>query len=159
MTALKQGIETAQRGLRRASNAETPYALSDKSRPANGFTPARPSNQLAVRGKSSNAIDRQAKVTPVAARNSLISSDDDDRGEPVRLTSGERVLSDQPTALNPLPRPVSNNSNSPTPSSIDTDGPTNIPETPQMPLVSRLPDLTVVNGSDRLAAVDDQEND
>ena len=30
---LKQGIEAAQRGLRKASNAESPYALSDQSRP------------------------------------------------------------------------------------------------------------------------------
>jgi hypothetical protein len=146
VTALKQGIETAQRGLRRASNAETPYALSEKSRPANGFTPARPSNLLASRGKQSNAMDRQAKATPVATHNSLPADGDDDRGQPVRLASGERILSDQP----------SNNTNSPAPGSIDADGPINMPESPQIPLVSRLPDLTVVNGSERLAAGGDQ---
>ena len=47
MLALKQGIEAAQRGLRRASDAESPYALSDQSRPGNGFTPARPATRLA----------------------------------------------------------------------------------------------------------------
>ena len=53
MTALRQGIESAQRGLRRASNAESPYALSERSRPGNGFAPATPSSRLAARGDRS----------------------------------------------------------------------------------------------------------
>ena len=73
VTALKQGIEAAQRGLRRASNAESPYALSDKSRPANGFTPAKPSTQMAAR--SSKTTTRTAKAAPVAPRD-LLGSDD-----------------------------------------------------------------------------------
>ena len=91
-------------------------------------------------------MNRQAKATPVAPPNSLTADGDDDRGQPVRLASGERALSDQPAELNLMPRPASNTS-SPMPGSIDSDGPMNMPETPQIPLVSRLPDLTVVNAT------------
>ena len=158
VTALKQGIEAAQRGLRRASNAESPYALSDKSRPANGFTPAKPLAQLAAHGNQTNAMNRQAKATPVAPRNPLASDDDDERAQPVRLASGERPLGDEPAELDPMARAVSNN-NSPAPGSVNSDGPANMPEAPQIPLVSRLPDLTAVNGPERLVAADNQQVD
>ena len=156
VTALKQGIETAQRGLRRASNAEIPYALSDKSRPTNGFTPARPSNKLTARGKQPNVTTRHAKAPAVAPQNSLIPDGDDDGGQPVHLASGERTVSDQPTELNPSPRPAGN-TNSLSLGSVDTKGPMSMPETPQIPVVSRLPDLTVVDGSESLAAAEMQE--
>ena len=44
---LKKGIETAQRGLRQAADAESPYALSERSRNRNGFSPAKPETVIA----------------------------------------------------------------------------------------------------------------
>ena len=78
--ALKQGIEAAQRGLRRASNAESPYALSDQSRPANGFTPAKPSTQLATNSNQTEPTNREAKATSPAPPSLLGSDGDDDQG-------------------------------------------------------------------------------
>jgi hypothetical protein len=155
VTALKQGIEAAQRGLRRASNAESPYALSDKSRPGNGFTPAKPSSLIAARGNQSNALSRKAKAARDASPSVVASDGDDDQGQPVRLASGEMPVTSQPAVSGPIARSASNN-NSSAPDSTVADGPTNMPETPQIPVVSRLPDLTQVNGSEQLVAADDQ---
>ena len=56
VTALKAGYRVRPAGLRRASDADSPYALSDKSRPATVSCPAKPSTQLAERGKSNQTL-------------------------------------------------------------------------------------------------------
>ena len=134
VTALKQGIEAAQRGLRRASNAESPYALSDKSRPANGFTPAKPSTLVAARGGKANSLSRNAKAAPVTPRE-LLGSEGDDPGQPVRLASGEMPASDQPGEIDPTVRPGPTNNPAASRPTI-ADGSATIPEAPQIPLVS-----------------------
>ena len=57
-----------------------------------------------------------------------------------------------------MPRPATNDSRTrllwPIP---NTEGRQHMPETPQIPTVSRLPDLTEANGSERLVAADDQD--
>ncbi len=45
--ALKQGIESAQRGLREAADAEAPYALSERTARPRGFVPARADDRVA----------------------------------------------------------------------------------------------------------------
>ena len=64
--ALKQGIDAAQRGLRNATDAESPYALSDRSRPRNGFAPAEPGTRIASVNHQINTATRQAKTGPPA---------------------------------------------------------------------------------------------
>ena len=151
MTVLKQGIEAAQRGLRRASNAEASYALSDRSRTGNGFMPAKPSTQLAARNNQTDAPNRKTRAA-ASISPSLIGNDgDDDQGHPVRLASGEIPSSSEPAALSPAVRAAAN-SNSAAPDSAAADEPANMPETPKIPMVSPLPDLTAVNGSEPLIA-------
>ena len=149
--ALKQGIETAQRGLRRAADAESPYALSDQSRPANGFAPAKPATQVAANSEQTKSLNRQPKAAPPAPPG----TDGDEQGDPIRLASGETSVSAQPVAANPGPNSAEGTSASELAHS-ESEMPTTMPETPQIPAVSRLPDLTEANGSERLVAADDQ---
>jgi hypothetical protein len=153
--ALKQGIDAAQRGLRRASDAESPYALSDQSRPSNGFTPAKPTTQIAANSTQTKSTNRRPKATPPAPP-SLLGSDGDEQGEPIRLASGETPISAQPAAASLGPRSA-DNSDAPAVAHSESETPTAMPETPQIPTVSRLPDLTEANGSDRLVAANDQD--
>ena len=44
---LQNGIEAAKRGLRQAAGAESPYALSERSRNRNGFSPAKSETYVA----------------------------------------------------------------------------------------------------------------
>ena len=150
---LKQGIEAAQRGLRLASNAESPYALSDQSRPRNGFTPAKPATQIADNNQTQSR-NHTPKATPPAPPG-LLGGDGDEQGEPIRLASSETPISDQPTTANSVPH-VTDNTKASALAHSESEEPTATPETPQIPTVSRLPDLTEANGSDRLVAADDQ---
>jgi hypothetical protein len=151
--ALKQGIEAAQRGLRKASDAESPYALSDQSRPANGFTPAKPATLIAE-SKQTKSLNRRSKTAPPTPP-SVLGSDGDEQAEPIRLASNETPVSDQPAAAIPSPH-LTDNTKAPALAHSESDEPTAVPETPQIPTVSRLPDLTEANGSDRLVTADDQ---
>ncbi len=153
--ALKQGIETAQRGLRRASDAESPYALSDQSRPANGFTPAKPATRIAENSEQTKSQSRRPTATPTAPP-SLLGSDGDEQGEPIRLASGETPISVQPATANSGPRST-DHTEAPAFAHSESDEATTMPETPQIPAVSRLPDLTEANGSERLVAADGQD--
>ncbi|HLH29254.1 MAG TPA: hypothetical protein VKW77_10075, partial [Acidimicrobiales bacterium] len=64
---LKRGIEQAQAGLRSASDAGVaPYALSERSRRRNGFSPARPDPATAVAGRGD--ADRPEAPASVGAR-------------------------------------------------------------------------------------------
>jgi hypothetical protein len=150
--ALKQGIEAAQRGLRRASDAESPYALSDQSRPGNGFTPAKLATRIAENSKQIKSMNRKPTATTPAS-SSLLGSDGDEQGEPIRLASGESSISDQPAVENSGPRSTDSTKATALAHS-ESEEPTAMPETPQIPAVSRLPDLTEANGSDRLVAAD-----
>ena len=65
------------------------------------------------------------------------------------------------SAISPLrqtqvPRST-DNTNAPALAHSESDEPTTMPETPQIPTVSRLPDLTEANGSDRVVAAADQD--
>jgi len=93
--ALKQGIERAQRGLREASNAESPYAVSERSHHRNGFNPAKPESQVASNTDSLNPPARKPS-TNRSSQNNVLGSEGEDRGEPIRLASGEAASSDQP---------------------------------------------------------------
>ena len=154
MLALKQGIEAAQRGLRRASDAESPYALSDQSRPGKGFTPAKPATLIAENSKQTKSENRSPKTTPPGPA-SVLGSDGDEQGDPIRLASGETPISAQAAAA--IPGPTSaDHTNAPALAHSESEAPMAMPESPTIPTVSRLPDLTEANGSDRLVGADDQ---
>ena len=155
LTALKQGIEAAQRGLRRASNAEASYALSDRSHTGNGFTPAKPSTQLTARNIQTDPPNRRTRAAASTPPGLIGNDGDDDQGQPVRLASGEIPSTNQPAALSPAVRAVASGSSAAT-GYAAPDEPLNMPETPKIPVASPLPDLTAVNGSEPLSGMDDQ---
>jgi hypothetical protein len=97
---LKRGIERAQNGLRAAADAATPYALSDRSRPGIGFTPARPEAQTALAARTGSTSSPAAPAVgtgegtdpdagAVANLNASRTGADDAPGEPIRLASNE----------------------------------------------------------------------
>jgi hypothetical protein len=150
-TALKQGIESAQRGLRNATDAEAPYALSDRSRPRNGFAPAKPETRVAATNDRMNPPSRQAETSP-PSQNNLVENEGDERGEPIRLASSEAPIGDQAPETNSSPR--STNSEDPgATASSGADQPRSMPEIPRIPTVAQLPDLTKADGSERPVAV------
>ena len=141
------GTETGHREraarARNATDAEAPYALSDRSRPRNGFTPAGPETRIAATTNPLNPPARRARTSSPAQPNPL-DSDASDQGEPIRLASSESPIT-QPSAETASSPPLTEAGNAG--SSVATQ-PTNGPEIPQLPTVSQLPDLTEANGSD-----------
>src|SRR5262249_52753304 len=83
--ALKQGIERAQNGLRAASDAESPYALSERSRRRGGFIAPRP--QTAVAGDL--GAPRSPAQANAGSRPNESAPRDEGPGEPIRLASAE----------------------------------------------------------------------
>jgi len=81
---LKRGIERAQAGLRAAADAGgAPYALSDRSRRRNGFSPARPEPATAVAARG-GADRRPEAATDVAPRTEWAGPVARGRGRPGR---------------------------------------------------------------------------
>jgi len=149
--ALKQGIERAQRGLREASDAESPYALSERSRHRAGFTPAKPQTKVAASTDPVNPPARQAKTNRSAPTN-LLASDGEDQGEPIRLASGEAASSDTaPPQSNASPRSTNTTTMGPR-----SNQPASLPAIPNLPSASQLLDPTGVSAmpNQRGAAVD-----
>ena len=125
----------AQRGLREASDAEAPYAMSERSRRHNGFSPAKPESQVASTNKPLNPPARQATSNRTAQTN-LLGSEGDDQGEPIRLASGEAPSSNElPPQTNISPR-----STQTTNMRSRSDQPARLPEIPKLPILSQLPD-------------------
>ncbi len=86
--ALQKGIEHAQRGLREAADASASYALSEQSRHRNGFNPAHPETRTASDLTQPSLIALRPKRTQ-SGGTSLVESDGDNQGGPIRLTSGD----------------------------------------------------------------------
>jgi len=131
--ALKQGIERAQRGLREAADAQFPYALSERSRRRNGFSPAKPETQVVA---GTNQVPLQARKTKTnrIEQPTLLGNDGEDQGEPVRLASGEMPGNSisQNTII-----PQSTWTTRPEP-----EQPRSFPEIPKLPTVPQLTELT-----------------
>ena len=82
---------SAQRGLRDAADAESPYALSDRSQHRNGFMAAKPDIRVASNG------DRTKATSPRPSRPDQppkLGSDNEDQGEPIQLASADLISSD-----------------------------------------------------------------
>jgi hypothetical protein len=96
---LDQGIERARQGLRLASNAESPYALSEQSKHRNGFVPARSGATKASDGLETAATTPapKAKRRPVRSDSADLELKPGDSEEPIRLTSTE-ITTPAPTA-------------------------------------------------------------
>ena len=140
--ALKQGIERAQRGLRDAADAEAPYALSDRSRRRNGFTAAKPDNQVA-----SNTTHEPSPPTSKASRldrPSRLGNESEDQGEPIRLASADLVSSDPVSRSSPSPGST-NTKNAPSDDRAGSARSAHLPEIPVLPPAPQLSDLTDSN--------------
>jgi hypothetical protein len=134
---LKKGIERAQRELREASDAESPYALSDRAHPHNGFTAAKPSAETASRSAQPELL--HAKASQPIQTNRLATQGEEE-GEPIRLASGEQPAAELPPS----------SLGDPTPSTPDAAGSLTrrrpsgarasltMPEQPQIPKLSEL---------------------
>jgi hypothetical protein len=92
--ALKQGIERAQRGLREASDAEVPYALSERSRPRSGFNPAKPESTVASRSDSTS-MPAGTRTTNRLAKSDALAGDSEEQGEPIQLAGGGVAVVDE----------------------------------------------------------------
>ena len=133
--ALKQGIERAQRGLREASNAQSPYAVSERSGHRNGFNPAKPDSQVV---SNTDPLGRPARRsdTDRPSKNNVMGSEGEDQGEPIRLASGEVASNDQPLSQ-------SDNSSRSTRTRaklLGAEQPVRMPEIPKLPSDSQLAD-------------------
>ena len=76
--------------MRAAADAESPYALSEQSRPGKGFSVARPETAIAAFPAPARTKGRGRAVRPV------VPSGDESSGEPIRLTSAEAVANTAP---------------------------------------------------------------
>ncbi len=90
--ALKRGIERAQRGLREAAEADTPYAVSERSRRRNGFTVAKSEAKSEAKTEmkaadNSDPADQPARQSRQPAGARRLGTEPEDRGEPIRLAS------------------------------------------------------------------------
>ena len=136
--ALKQGIERAQRGLREAADAESPYALSERSRHRNGFNPAKPESQVASNTDPLNPPARKRKHKPIRPNQSPGERwRRPGRAHPARQRRGgfqrhAPLLKLMPAPARPRPQPCGPQSNQPA----------SLPEIPKLPSVSQLPDPT-----------------
>ena len=119
--ALKQGIERAQSGLRTASDAEAPYARSERSRRGKGFTAARAEPQLAARTDpfvaTVRAPDRTARSgSGSGSANDLAGGDPEGPGEPIRLVQATAGSETRPKpAVPPIARDDQAGPGSPSP--------------------------------------------
>ena len=144
---LKQGIESAQRGLREAADVDSPYALSEQSRDRNGFRPAKPETRVVGRADRSKGQGRQPMVKRSIPLN-VAANDADEQGEPIRLASGE-AAADKP---NSTPRSTQADSADPR-SPQDYDRPRTFPEIPKLPKVAQgLTDADIIPNEREVSA-------
>jgi len=140
-TVLKQGVQSAQRGLRQAADAEFPYALSEQSRNRNGFRPAKPEIPIADRSKAPTrqpAVNRSIPANPAA-------NDVDDQGEPIRLASSTAASSEPNSQTRGTSRSIQADTTNPG-SSQDDDPPRMFPEIPRLPKFEGPSDVDVSTG-------------
>ena len=143
--ALKQGIERAQRGLREAADAESPYAKSERSHRRSGFAPA-PAETRVTANTAQNKLPVQRSKTNRLAPRAPLASDSDDQGEPIRLASSETPVSNPASEANPATSP-SPTSNVAAAIASEPHQPAAMPEIPQIPPVSQLADPTETSDS------------
>jgi hypothetical protein len=142
--ALKQGIERAQRGLRDAADAETPYALSDRSRRRNGFIAAKPDNQVA--SNTSNAPATAARKPGRPDQPTRLGNDSEDQGEPIRLASAE-LVSSSPVAQSKANPSSTNTKNTVANDRPDPSGPAGLPDAPLLSAAPQSSDLADRNAN------------
>ncbi len=89
--SLKKGIERAQRGLRDAADAESPYAISDRSHRGKGFTAAKSETEIASANDRRNGPAR-AQVADQQA--SSRGPERSQRNESIQLASADQFVAD-----------------------------------------------------------------
>jgi hypothetical protein len=136
---LSKGIETAQRGLRQAADAESPYALSERSRNRNGFSPAK-QTRFASRPDRSSMPDDRSRVNRSNGEIGPATNDADDRGEPIQLASGDVISSDL-SSEDPATTRLSQTASDKPVFHRDSDRPRQFPDIAKLPKLSQ--DLTL----------------
>jgi hypothetical protein len=136
---LKKSIENAQRGLREASDAEAPYALSDQAGNHNGFSPAKPDTHTTRRynwptvSEHRKSMLNKSKIPRAAVNNS------DDDGELIRVARGDDD-SIAASSHNPVTPKLSRTNNDDDNSDrYDSNHPRQFPEIPELPRYSQEP--------------------
>jgi hypothetical protein len=162
---LKRGIEAAQSGLRAVADTSNRYALSERSRRRNGFTPAIPESEAVIAARPGStgpaARDRanagrddiggDTRSTAVASRrNTSRMASDEAPGEPIRLASVEATAAaPAPTggpAPDASPAPAANAAPPIDPQSVTSEIPTlNAPALPNLTAVPSSPDAASGN--------------
>jgi hypothetical protein len=133
---LQKGIETAQRGMRKAADAESPYALSERSRNHNGFSAAKSETNVASRTNRSQMPPRKLAAKRSNGTPKPAASDADDRGEPILLASADAAL----TNLNSENSVAAQSSETDRDDSVvhrDSDRPRQFPDIPKLPEFSQ----------------------
>jgi len=138
--ALKRGIESAQRGLREAADAESPYALSERSRRRNGFTAAKPEVNVAT-----NTGDRPSTRSVQSTDAGKLGTEPEDRGEPIRLTSTDDA-SKSSAAQDRTKKGGTGNQLANTSRRQSVASPSQLPEIPKLPDFVSVPDVSVSGG-------------
>jgi hypothetical protein len=133
---LQQSIERAQRGLREATDAESPYALSDQARNRNGFNPAKPDTRIASQNNRPRVpVRRKPMFNESSAPRSTV-SDSEDQGEPIRLARGDDVLADT-NPNNPVAPKSSRTDKENFTDYHESNRPRQFPEIPELPRPSQ----------------------
>ncbi len=133
---LKKGIEAAQRGLRQAADAESPYALSEKPRNRNGFSPSKSEPAIVIQTDRSQALAGRSFVNRSNVPSSPVTNDADDRGEPIRLASGDAISSES-RPQDPATARSSRIANNSAVAHRDADQPRQFPDIVKLPKLSQ----------------------
>ena len=147
---LKKGIDSAQRGLRQPADAESPYALSERSRNRNGFSPSKPEMYIANQADQSPILIGRSAFDKPNGGTSPANSDRDDRGEPIRLASVDAISSNFSTQDPVITQSRRKASNLPA-AQRDSDQPRSFPEISKL---SQRTDTTNVSPSEIEKTVD-----
>ena len=131
---LQKSIENAQRGLREATNAETPYALSDQAGSHHGFSPATPDTRTVGQNDWRRApARRKSALNQASVARSTVNNDSEDQGEPIRLARSDG--NSTPNALGSHDPVLSESNLTNNNGSIkrhDTTRPRQLPEIPEL---------------------------
>ena len=134
---LQNGIESAKRGLRQAAGAESPYALSERSRNRNGFSPAKAETYVTHETNPDRLQKLPSKSVrgPSGGLTTPPGNATDDQGEPILLTNGNSGSSNS-TSQNPV---IQSNQTGDNPSTVlhDSEGPRPLPDIPKIPQLAQ----------------------
>ena len=133
---LQKSIENAQRGLRDAADAETPYAISDQVGNRHGFNPAKPDTQNAGQQNWPRVLANRKSMFNQANVPRSTMNNSDDQGEPIRLARGDDVSIPASSHYSVALKSSRNNSDDSS-NRHASESPRPLPEIPELPRYSQ----------------------